>query len=53
MTAPLINQARHIAFLVYGEVKAEAVHSVLENGLDVVSGPTYTSENRRFAMVFR
>jgi 6-phosphogluconolactonase len=31
MTAPLINQARHIAFLVYGEAKADAVHHVLEN----------------------
>ena len=31
MTAPLINQARHIAFFVYGEAKAEAVHHVLEN----------------------
>lgn len=34
MTAPLINQARHIAFLVYGEAKAEAVHHVLENELN-------------------
>ena len=31
MTAPLINQARHIAFLVYGEAKAQAVHHVLED----------------------
>lgn len=31
MTAPLINQARQIAFLVYGDAKAEAVHHVLEN----------------------
>ena len=29
MTAPLINQARHIAFLVYGKNKAEAVFRVL------------------------
>jgi 6-phosphogluconolactonase len=29
MTAPLINQARHIAFLVYGKNKAEAVYRVL------------------------
>lgn len=29
MTAPLINQARHIAFLVFGEDKAEAVYQVL------------------------
>ena len=34
MTAPLINQARHIAFLVYGESKAEAVHHVLEDKFD-------------------
>jgi 6-phosphogluconolactonase len=31
MTAPLINQARNIAFLVYGKSKAEAVHHVLED----------------------
>lgn len=31
MTAPLINQAHHIAFLVYGAGKAEAVHHVLED----------------------
>ncbi len=30
-TAPLINQANHIAFLVYGEGKAEAVHHILED----------------------
>ena len=29
-TAPLINQARAVAFLVYGEGKAEAVHQILE-----------------------
>ncbi len=34
MTAPLINQARNIAFLVYGQEKAEAVHQVLENAFD-------------------
>jgi 6-phosphogluconolactonase len=34
MTAPLINQAHHIAFLVYGEAKADAVHHVLENERD-------------------
>ena len=34
MTAPLINQARHIAFLVYGHAKAEAVQQVLENKYD-------------------
>lgn len=31
MTAPLINQARNIAFLVFGESKAEAVYHVLHN----------------------
>ena len=31
MTAPLINQSRHIAFLVFGEGKAEAVFHVLED----------------------
>lgn len=31
MTAPLINQAKNIAFLVYGENKAEAVFHVLKD----------------------
>lgn len=31
MTAPLINQSKHIAFLVFGEAKAEAVFHVLED----------------------
>ena len=30
ITAPLINDAHHIAFLVYGKGKAEAVHHVLK-----------------------
>jgi 6-phosphogluconolactonase len=34
MTAPMINRARHIAFLVYGREKAEAVYHVLEGDLD-------------------
>jgi len=34
MTAPLINQARNIAFLVFGQGKAEAVHHVLEDEFD-------------------
>lgn len=34
MTAPLINQAHHIAFLVYGRTKAEAVQHVLEGEYD-------------------
>lgn len=31
MTAPLINQARHVAFLVFGANKAEAVYHILKN----------------------
>ena len=34
-TAPLINQARAVAFLVYGAGKAEAVHQILELPRDV------------------
>jgi len=34
MTAPLINLARNIAFLVYGQEKAKAVHHVLEGEFD-------------------
>lgn len=33
-TAPLINQAHHIAFLVFGNTKAEAVHHVLQGDKD-------------------
>ena len=38
-TAPLINQAYHIAFLVYGEAKALAVHHVIEDARDIDSFP--------------
>jgi 6-phosphogluconolactonase len=38
-TAPLINQAHHIAFLVYGEGKAIAVHHVLEDERDTENYP--------------
>lgn len=31
MTAPLINQSKHLAFLVFGEGKAEAVFHILED----------------------
>lgn len=34
MTASLINQARNIAFFVYGQEKAEALHQVLEDEFD-------------------
>jgi 6-phosphogluconolactonase len=39
MTAPLINQAHHIAFLVYGESKAVAVHHVIEDKKDIENYP--------------
>ncbi len=38
-TAPLINQANKIAFLVYGGGKAEAVHHVLEDAVDIPEYP--------------
>jgi 6-phosphogluconolactonase len=38
-TAPLINNAHHIAFLVYGADKAEAVHHVLEDTKDIENYP--------------
>jgi len=38
-TAPLINDAHHIAFLVYGASKAEAVHHVLEDAKDIENYP--------------
>lgn len=39
MNAPLINEAKHIAFLVYGESKAIAVHHVLEDDEDIENYP--------------
>ncbi|MEO8148321.1 MAG: 6-phosphogluconolactonase [Bacteroidia bacterium] len=39
MTAPLINLAHHIAFLVYGKGKAEAVHHVLKDKTDIQKYP--------------
>ena len=39
MTAPLINQAHHIAYLVYGEGKAEAVHHIIEDKKDIENYP--------------
>jgi 6-phosphogluconolactonase len=38
-TAPLINEAHHIAFLVYGEGKSEAVHHILEDSRDIENYP--------------
>jgi 6-phosphogluconolactonase len=39
MTAPLINQARQIAFLIYGSSKAEAVKHVLKDARDIEKYP--------------
>ena len=39
MTAPLINLAHHVAFLVYGEGKAIAVHHVIEDKKDIENYP--------------
>ncbi|CAN5721052.1 6-phosphogluconolactonase [soil metagenome] len=38
-TASLINKAHHIAFLVYGESKAMAIHNVLEEDVDTQNYP--------------
>lgn len=43
-TAPLINQARAIAFLVYGASKAEAVHQILELDRNVDQYPAQLIE---------
>ena len=43
-TAPLINQARAVAFLVYGAGKAEAVHQILELPRDVDRYPAQLIE---------
>ncbi|HVS93264.1 MAG TPA: 6-phosphogluconolactonase [Mucilaginibacter sp.] len=39
MTAPLINQAHHIAYLVFGQGKAQAVHNVIEGKPNVEEYP--------------
>ena len=39
LNAPLINQAKHIAFLVYGAGKAIAVHHVIEDARDIENYP--------------
>ncbi len=39
MNAPLINEARHVAFLVYGKEKAVAVHHILQDKTDVETYP--------------
>ena len=44
MNAPLINEAKQIAFLVYGEGKAVAVHHVLEDDEDIEEYPAQLIE---------
>ena len=44
MNAPLINEASHIAFLVYGAGKAIAVHHVLEDDEDIENYPAQLIE---------
>jgi 6-phosphogluconolactonase len=44
LTAPLINQARAIAFLVYGAGKAEAVQQILEQNRDINQFPAQLIE---------
>jgi 6-phosphogluconolactonase len=44
LNAPLINEAKHIAFLVYGEGKAIAVHHVLEDDEDIEEYPAQLIE---------
>ena len=39
MTAPLINEAKAIAFLVYGETKAKAVNQILKGEKDIDKYP--------------
>jgi 6-phosphogluconolactonase len=44
LNAPLINEAQHITFLVYGEAKAIAVHHVLEDDEDIEEYPAQLIE---------
>jgi len=44
MTAPLINEAHEIAFLVYGAAKATAVHNILEGERDIDNYPAQLIE---------
>ena len=47
MTAPMINLARNIAFLVYGQGKAEAVHHVLEDELNIEEYPAQLIKTKK------
>jgi 6-phosphogluconolactonase len=44
LNAPLINEAQHIAFLVYGAAKAIAVHHVLKDDEDIEEYPAQLIE---------
>lgn len=44
MTAPMINQARHIVFLVFGESKGKAVYNVLQGEKDTEEYPAQLIE---------
>ena len=44
LNAPLINEAEHIAFLVYGDGKAVAVHHVLEDDENIEEYPAQLIE---------
>lgn len=43
-TAPLINKARHVAFLVYGASKAEAVAQIIQGDRNIESHPAQLIE---------
>ncbi len=47
MTAPLINQAHNIAYLVFGKGKAEAVHHILESEFDPQQYPAQLIKSER------
>ncbi len=44
LTAPVINQAAHVVFLVYGVGKAEAVRHIIEDGRDIELYPAQLIE---------
>lgn len=46
-TAPLINQANKVAFLVYGQGKAIAVHHVIEGNKDIENFPAQLIELKK------
>jgi 6-phosphogluconolactonase len=46
MTAAMINNSNHIAFLLYGDGKAEAVHHVIEDEIDIDEYPAQLIESK-------